>query len=165
MRRSFVIGEDIRETAFLLRTAAGYALRHGDDTLPASLTPLGGTAYRLQLDGRAMDLHIARDGDDLFVQIGGRSFAVRLVEPLVELAQARAGGAANVATAPMPGMVVNVLVRPGQTVNKGQTMIVIESMKLETAISAWRDGTIEQVHVAPGQSFDRAAPLVTLAGE
>jgi biotin carboxyl carrier protein len=35
-------------------------------------------------------------------------------------------------------------------------------MKLETAIVAWRDGVIKALHVAPGQTFERAAPLVTL---
>jgi biotin carboxyl carrier protein len=38
-------------------------------------------------------------------------------------------------------------------------------MKLETAIKAWRDGTVETVHVAAGRTFDRAAPLVTFVPE
>jgi 3-methylcrotonyl-CoA carboxylase alpha subunit len=42
---------------------------------------------------------------------------------------------------------------------------VIESMKLETAIKAPRDGLVATVHVAVGKTFDRAAPLVTLAPE
>ena len=41
--------------------------------------------------------------------------------------------------------------------------MVIESMKLETAIKAWRDGTVAAVHVGVGQTFERGAPLVTLA--
>jgi len=59
--------------------------------------------------------------------------------------------------------VVAVQIKPGERVTRGQTMMVIESMKLETAIVAWRDGVIETLHVSAGQTFERAAPLVTLA--
>ena len=48
---------------------------------------------------------------------------------------------------------------------RGDTLLVIESMKLETAIKAPRDGMVETVHVADGRTFERSAPLVTLAPE
>jgi biotin carboxyl carrier protein len=76
-----------------------------------------------------------------------------------------AGSADDVAEAPMPGTVIAVNAAPGQTIARGDTLLVIESMKLETAIKATRDGVVAAVHVAQGQSFDRAAPLVTLAQE
>ena len=50
----------------------------------------------------------------------------------------------------------------GQAVKEGDILLVIESMKLETAIRASRDGIIEIVHVALAQSFERDAPLITL---
>jgi biotin carboxyl carrier protein len=65
----------------------------------------------------------------------------------------------------MPGVVIAVHAAEGQTVARGDTLVVIESMKLETAIKAPRDGVIATVHVAVGKTFDRAAPLVTLAPE
>ena len=65
----------------------------------------------------------------------------------------------------MPGTVIAVHVTEGQAVARGDTLVVIESMKLETAIKALRDGTIATVHVATGQAFDRGMPLVTLAPE
>jgi biotin carboxyl carrier protein len=90
---------------------------------------------------------------------------VRTVEPLTLHAHAGAARSDLVARAPMPGTVVSVQARPGARVHKGETLMVIESMKLETAITAWRDGTIEVVHLAAGQTFDRDAPLVSLAPE
>ena len=71
----------------------------------------------------------------------------------------------DVATAPMPGVVVAVHTAPGARVTRGDTLMVIESMKLETAIKAWRDGTVETIHVAEGRTFERSAPLVTFAPE
>jgi biotin carboxyl carrier protein len=102
-------------------------------------------------------------GDDTFVRfdINGECHAVRWIDPLVRLAQAGGGSLDDIAQAPMPGTVIAVQVKAGESVTRGQTMMVIESMKLETAIVAWRDGVIKTLHVAPGQTFDRAAPLVT----
>ena len=51
----------------------------------------------------------------------------------------------------------------GSSVTKGETLLVIESMKLQTTIAAWRDGLVEAIHVAPGASFERGAALATLA--
>jgi biotin carboxyl carrier protein len=63
----------------------------------------------------------------------------------------------------MPGVVIAVNVKEGQAVSAGETLMVIESMKLETAIKAWRDGMIAAVHVGLAQTFQRGAPLLTLA--
>ena len=69
------------------------------------------------------------------------------------LAQAGGGSLDDIAQAPMPGTVIAVQVKAGESVTRGQTMMVIESMKLETAIVAWRDGVIKTLHVAPGTDF------------
>ena len=65
----------------------------------------------------------------------------------------------------MPGTVVRVDVAVGDHVATGDPLVVIESMKLETTIRAWHDGTVSAVHVTAGQSFERDAVLVTLAAE
>jgi biotin carboxyl carrier protein len=53
-------------------------------------------------------------------------------------------------------------VKPGDTVAAGDLLLVIESMKLETPFKAWRDGRIESVHVALGQTFERDKVLLSL---
>jgi len=52
--------------------------------------------------------------------------------------------------------------KPGQSVARGETLLVMESMKMETTIIAPRDGVIEVVHFAVGQTFDRDALLLSL---
>ena len=162
MRRSFIVNEGEPIHAALLRRTDGHALEHDGRAIPIALE-----AGRLAVGGRELPVHVARSGDTVFVQLGGRAFAVRIVHPLAELAEAAAGATADVAKAPMPGVVVQVSAAAGQTVAKGETLLVIESMKLQTAVVAWRDGVVETVHVAQGASFDRGAPLATLvaAGE
>ena len=63
----------------------------------------------------------------------------------------------------MPGSIVAVQVAVGDAVTKGQTLLVMESMKMETTIAAPRDGVIEALSYEKGQTFDRDALLVKLA--
>ncbi len=63
---------------------------------------------------------------------------------------------------PMPGTVLEVKVKEGDTVKSGDTVIVLEAMKMENAIVAPRDATIASVNVTRGQSVESGAVLVTL---
>ncbi len=64
--------------------------------------------------------------------------------------------------APMPGTVVSVLVKPGDAVQKGQVMFIVEAMKMESEIFAARDGVVSQVLVAKGASVSTGDILLTL---
>ena len=98
------------------------------------------------------------------MHVDGRSWTLESVDELAETSAA-AGGAADTAEAPMPGTVVRVHVNVGDTVTRGQPLVVIESMKMETAIVAWRDGTVAEIHKPLGTTFDRKAALVSLQPE
>ncbi|MGB7964399.1 MAG: biotin/lipoyl-containing protein [Propionicimonas sp.] len=62
----------------------------------------------------------------------------------------RAGGAAKSVTAPMPGVILSVEVAVGATVKRGQTLMVLEAMKMKNDLKAQRDGTIARVFVSAG---------------
>ena len=66
--------------------------------------------------------------------------------------------------APMPGTVVTVPVKSGQVVTKGEVLVTLEAMKMETAVRADRDGTIDEVLVRTGHAVDAKDLLVTFAG-
>ena len=65
--------------------------------------------------------------------------------------------------APMPGAVLNVLVAEWEKVQRNQTVVVMESMKMELLITAPRDGVVRRVSVQPGQQVDRGMRLMELA--
>ena len=65
--------------------------------------------------------------------------------------------------APMPGKLLAVPVAAGDTVAKGQTLAVLEAMKMEHALAAPRDGVVEAVNVAAGDQVGDGDVLVTLA--
>jgi 3-methylcrotonyl-CoA carboxylase alpha subunit len=64
--------------------------------------------------------------------------------------------------APMPGKIIEVRASPGQTVKRGDTLAVMEAMKMEHALSAPRDGVVALVHAAVGVQTIEGAVLVSL---
>jgi len=160
VRRILLIG-DRRHEVQVRSGRDGARLRIGEVEHQAALRQLGAGEYRLEVDGLAHRAWIAVRGDAIHVHLGGRSWTVESVDELAETASA-GGGAADTAEAPMPGTVVRVLVQAGDAVTRGQTLLVIESMKMETAIVAWRKGVVATVHRPLGSTFDRKAPLVSL---
>jgi len=63
-------------------------------------------------------------------------------------------------TAPLPGVIKSVSVRPGQQVSSGDQLLVIEAMKMDNIIRASRDGTIETIHVAEGRQVSYGERLL-----
>jgi 3-methylcrotonyl-CoA carboxylase alpha subunit len=130
-----------------------------------------GKAYRVHVDDRSYCVAedhgalVAVDGDTIHVWLDGETRTLRYHDPVAYHGSHADGAADDTILAPMPGTVIAVNAAPGQTIARGETLLVIESMKLETAVKAPRDGVVEAVHVAVGQSFDRSAPLVVLAKE
>lgn len=125
-----------------------------------SLRPAG-AGYALTLEDRTERVWVLVTGDTAWVHAFGRAWEVAIVDPVE---QAQAGGASgDVALAPMPGTVIAVSVAVGDAVTAGQTLVVIESMKMQSEIAAERDGVVDRVLVAVADTFDRGAALVALA--
>jgi acetyl/propionyl-CoA carboxylase alpha subunit len=124
-----------------------------------SLRPAG-DGYELTLEDRTEPLWIVVAGDEVLVHAFGRSWSLAIVDPIE---RSRGGGPSeDVATAPMPGTVVRVEVGAGDAVAQGQVLLVIESMKMQSEITALRDGVVDQVFLAVDDTFDRGAALVAL---
>ena len=75
--------------------------------------------------------------------------------------RAQTTGAQRV-TAPMPGKIVRVLVKPGEAVKPRQVLVVVEAMKMENELRAARAGTVSAVFVSEGQSVEAGTALVTV---
>lgn len=163
-RHAFLIDGMEHEVA-LTRAADRYVLQVDGAAVPVALIEGGAGGQTLQCDGKEAPIVIAAVGDEIHVHLDGTVYTLRYRHPLDRLSRSVEGDDAGHIRAPMPGVAVSVAAAVGQTVAKGDVLIVMESMKLETAISAPRDGTVEAVHVAPGQSFERDAELVTLVAE
>ena len=78
-------------------------------------------------------------------------------------APAAAPAGANAVKAPMPGNILKVNVKAGDTVKQGDVLVVLEAMKMENDIQAAQDGTIAAVHVSQGQTVETGDPLVSFS--
>lgn len=119
--------------------------------------------YFLVLDGRRERLFMKSREDVHFVHWRGRSHRIEAWNALDRVRQAavRAGGAEEI-SAPMPGVVVSVAVAVGDAVERGALLLTIESMKLQTAISATHAARVAEICVAAGDHFDQGSPLIRL---
>ena len=158
MRAVFTL-DDTEHRVFATREGDGYRVHVDDRSYRVAHAASGNVA----IDGAPHRLLTAVDGDVVHVWFDGVTRTLRYHDPVAYYGSHGAGDADDVIQAPMPGTVIAVRAAAGQQVARGDTLLVIESMKLETAIKAPRDGVVGAVHVAVGQSFDRAAPLATLA--
>ncbi|MDD3674805.1 acetyl-CoA carboxylase biotin carboxyl carrier protein subunit [Thauera propionica] len=143
---------------WLSRTADGYVLHFDGGDVAISLD--NGLLRAGDSEG---PVHVAQQGDRLFIHWNGAAHELLFKDAVQRHAAGSASGSDDTVRAPMPGAVVGVSSEAGQAVREGDILLVIESMKLETAIRASRDGVVEAVHVTLSQSFERDAPLVTLA--
>ena len=84
-------------------------------------------------------------------------------QPAPAPAPAAAPVGGNKVNSPLPGSVISVAVKEGQAVKKGDTLLVLESMKMENPIMADCDGTVTKIAVAPGQSVMQDDLLVVIA--
>jgi len=83
--------------------------------------------------------------------------------PKPQPAKPAATGAAGIISAPMPGTVLRVEVAVGAAVTKGQTLLVLEAMKMENELMAPQDGTVTELNVSPGVSVNAGDTLVVLS--
>ena len=71
-------------------------------------------------------------------------------------------GSSDPVTAPLPGNIIEILVKPGDLVKKGQILLVMEAMKMENKIQSEKDGVVESVKVIPGSNVLQGDILIEL---
>lgn len=146
----------------LSRSTEAYRLHLGDAVIDVDLAQAADGRAWLTLGDAQLEVRVAVHGDDVFVHLDGEAYQLRYRHPLDRLAAQAGGAAEDHIVAPMPGSIVAVSVAAGDVVSKGQSLLVMESMKMETTIVAPRDGVIAAVHYEKGQTFDRDVLLLSL---
>ena len=141
--------------------------------------------FKFKINGKDYEAQVAeQDNGVLAVTLNGNTYAVEVpalahhaAKPVVHAAApaaapaasaskpAAAPAAAGSVTAPLPGTLKQILVSDGQKVKKGETIITMEAMKMENAITAEADGTVLKVHTSVGASVNQGDVLVDFAAE
>lgn len=161
---AYVVKVDEREFRIDLRTGhAGFLIvvdgtEHDVEVLDASTG-----RFTMVLDRKVYT--VANDAADRFV-IDGEPYAVSVVDEQVEkLRIANPDSFAQkelVIAAPMPGLVLEVMVTEGDAIATGQGLFIVEAMKMQNEMKTPRDGTVKQIHVTKGQTVNSGDKLITI---
>jgi 3-methylcrotonyl-CoA carboxylase alpha subunit len=114
----------------------------------------------VQVDGRRHRGSAVLVDDILHLFTGERHVKLRHVDRLLHAGDAAEEGGGL--TAPMPGKVISVLVKEGETVRKGQPLLLMEAMKMEHTIAAPSEGRVSRVHYGVGEQVAEGAVLVAI---
>jgi biotin carboxyl carrier protein len=125
------------------------------------------TMYSVIIDGVSHDVRMS-EGEGVYrAEVSGDIFeAVVEDERTRRLAGLKGGAHAGeseiIVKAPMPGVVIDVLVSPGQDVEQDDILLVLESMKMQNEFKAPRSGKIHTIRVAPGDKVEQSAVMLTI---
>ena len=126
----------------------------------------GRTNFSLIVDNRSFEIEVDNSGDEYRVLVDGRNYHIQLVdERRMRVGGAQTGlelqGRQNVSV-PMPGKIVAVLVTEGDTVEKGQGLVIVEAMKMENEVRSPIAGEVKEIKVKAGDTVEGGAVLIVV---
>jgi len=136
--------------------------------LTVDFNPVSGQpVYSIIVDGKSLEGFVYPGEGEWEVLLMGRQYPVLVEDEREKRLKAAAGGSVSDTgefhlKAPMPGMVVSILVEDGQEVEQGQVMLILESMKMQNELKAPRAGTVSRIRVKPGESVEQRQTLLSV---
>lgn len=135
----------------------------------SSWTQLGPRTWSVLVDGKRFKVECEQGPNEeghLTVRINGIKREVRVLDERTKLLEKMGmsvseGTMSGSVKAPMPGKVLQVLVREGDAVEEGQPLLVLEAMKMENVIKAVSQGEVKEIPVKEGQAVEKGALLVS----
>ena len=145
----------------------GKALIDGDER-DVDFLNLGGSLFSVITENKSLEAVINDDEGRIAVMMGGRLFETQVLDERAILMMQRRGvqesGSGEV-HAPMPGLIVEVTVQPDQQVEIGDTLIILESMKMQNELKSPIAGVVRSVQVAAGQAVEKNMLLVEIRSQ
>lgn len=135
-----------------------YRATIGERTLTVQARPFDG-GWLLTLDGQQFRVYTASLGTERYVSVDGDTFTLTVPQAG---RRRSAGGGGNDLSAPMPGQVRELFVAVGDAVQSGQTLLLLEAMKMEIRVRAPSDGRVSRLLVEAGDVVDRGQALVEI---
>ena len=127
---------------------------------------LGGSLYSIITENKSLEAVIDDDESKIAVMMNGQLFETQVLDERAMLLVQRRGGLSSGSgevNAPMPGLIVLVAVAVGDAVKQGDTLIILESMKMQNELRSPIAGAVKSIHAAAGQAVDKGDLLVEIA--
>jgi biotin carboxyl carrier protein len=157
----------INDVRFEIDIEADGTLKVNGQPRDVDFLALGPSLYSILMNHRSYEMVIEEREGAYEVLMQGRLYAGEVLDERAQLLATRRGGLGTESgelsiKSPMPGLIVTVPVTEGQAVTKGQTLIILESMKMQNELKAPRDGVVQRISVQAGQTVEQNKLLVTL---
>ena len=124
-----------------------------------AIVEVNGTEYEVEIE-KKIRRHLEPLDVKPTLQTGSRATATQEQFPAEKLSVST-----NQIAAPLPGLIMNVLVKVGEKIKANQVVLKMEAMKMENDVKSDQDGIVEKIHVKPGDSVLENSPLITLGNK
>ncbi len=126
--------------------------RVGEKEYDVSFSRVSDNQIHLNVDGRSVNAYVIENSSGKTIMLNGKSFFVQDAHDIAQspVKKTRANAAPTTVTPPMPAVVVSVLVKPGDEVEKGTSLVVVSAMKMDTSLTAPYTGVVAKVNVQEG---------------
>lgn len=135
-------------------------------TLDVDAAELSPGTYSILISGKSLDARVEADQGKLRIYVAGQEYAAIIRDPRSwQRKQGRGPESAErrQIVAPMPGKIIRVLLKPGDRVETGQGVVVVEAMKMQNEVRSPKSGTIDRISVAEGQAVSAGDVLAIVA--
>jgi biotin carboxyl carrier protein len=141
----------------------GYRVAIDDKVLELDLAKIGSHGLCVLVDGVSHDVSLEKTTGGFAILMRGDRFDIDLKDAVKGAVLGRAASTGPLKlTAPMPGKIVKVLVAPGDIVEAGHGVLVMEAMKMENELKTIRAGTVQEITVKEGQAVEMGALLLII---
>ena len=159
--RFALLVEDRVVTAEVEADKQGFQVIVGQEQVGLEVTDSDPGQLRLRVGDHTVVAYWAVSGPVRWVHLNGRTWRLEVL-PVSRRRPAEAHSAEDELRAPMPGQVRGVQVAPGGEVERGQTLILLEAMKMELLVQAPRAGRVAEVLVKSGETVERGQVLARM---
>ncbi len=144
----------------LLPAGEGYRVEVDGRVIEVEAAEVRPKGLHIRLDGRWHTVHVSRAGKARWVTHAGHTFRFEQTAPRGRQGGSGGGGGDGQVRSPMPGQVRAVHTAPGDVVSQGQTIMLLEAMKMEIRIQAPCEGVVEAVYADAGAVVEKDQVLV-----
>lgn len=159
----------VNDKEYTIEIVDNHHIRIGDRLIPVNFEAVSGQpVFSLISDGKSYESFIYEGDEDHWqVLLRGRLFQAKVEDEREKRLRVAAGGGVSeggefLLKAPMPGLVVAVPIEEGQEVEKGQVLMILESMKMQNELKAPRAGRVERIRVKAGESVEQKQTLLSI---
>ena len=139
----------------------GYLINHEGQSFFVEKTDLANSIHLL-LDGKSYELGLAKHPEYWEIGVEGERFLLNVVDPRKKSLRIASGEGEGLLVTKMPGRIVEVCCQVGQSVEKGDVIIIVEAMKMENPLKAAKSGTISEIFVTEGDLVEAKQKLILI---